>query len=420
MNIAARAISGVPMRARLTAMMFAQYFAIGAWLSPLGAYMSKKLQFDGSIGTAYGMLGFAAIVSALFVGTIADRYYAAQKMFGLLALAAGLSLFWLSTIEHSKSLFLAVMALHCLFFMPLVPLATAISFSALERPAAQFPLVRAGGTAGWIVAGLLIGAIPGATQSDLPMRIAAVTDLLLALYAFTLPNTPPKARGGKLDLLGVLGLDIIFHTRDRNFWVLMGCMLAVAVPSAAYNSYASNFLVESGMVLRIGGLRLEPAGILTLGNLFEIGFLAVLPALLKRLGIKNVMLIGMAAWIVRFGLFSWGWRLHHNGQALLLAAITLHGVSFDFLFVSSQIFINNKFADTARVRAQSFLSLVCNGVGVIVGANLVGVIYKAATISPGNHDWPLLWLAPAALVALIMPLFALSFRVVKPVPGAAP
>lgn len=397
-------------KTRLALMMFAQYFAWGVWLVPLSSYMSKGLRFDAVIGTAYGLIGIATILSALFVGMIADRYFSAQKVMGVLCLGAGAALLWVSTIQHSQSTFLFGLLVHFLFYAATIPLGTAIAFAAITDINREFPGVRVWGTIGWIVAGLLVGSITGAAETNLPMIMAGGVYLLLGFYSFTLPSTPPRARGAPVSLTGLFGLDILAGYRDRAFWIFILCVFLLMVPKSFYDAYANTFFVEKNLSITLFGARLEATAIQAMGQMFETLFMIMLPFLLLRMGIKWVLVAGMAAWGVRFLAFGYGYTGTEAIAPLLLFGIIIHGICYDFLFVSGQIYVDHKFDAAARSRAQAFFALITQGIGVAVGSNIAGAVYQAYTTSPVDHDWRMIWLVPALVALGTMLVFALAFR----------
>jgi nucleoside transporter len=380
-------------------MMFLQYFMFGAWLVTLGTYMSKGLGFDDIIGTAYGTQGIAAILSTLFAGAIADRVMAAQKMLGVLSLLSAGMLLLLAQIDHSRALFLTAVFAEFLFFVPTVALSNVITLKAIRAWPQEFPTIRVLGTVGWISAGLLVGSMSGAARTGLPLKIGAAAGIALGLYAFTLPNTAPEARGEPMRMASVFGLDVILQQRERSFWVFVAGVLVLLIPLAAYNAYCNNFLTEIGARIELQGHTFEPAAIQTLGQGSELVFLLLLTFLLSRLGLKVVLLAGMFAWTARDILFAFGFDANGPRLSLLIPAILLHGVCYDFFFVASQLYVDRQFEPAARGRAQSFLVTLNMGVGVVLGSNLANFIYRANTFAPARHDWRTIWIIPG-LVAL--------------------
>ncbi|MCP5144535.1 MAG: MFS transporter [Gammaproteobacteria bacterium] len=397
-------------RIRLSLMMFVQYFMFGAWFVTLGTYMHEGLEFDAIIGTAYGTQGIAAIISTLVFGAVADRYLSAQKLLGVLAIASGVILFIAARITTSPDLFLALILLHFLFFVPTIPLANSVALSCITDRSAEFPPIRVCGTAGWIVAGLLIGAMPGAAATHLPMQIAGAAGVVLGLYAFSLPDTPPAGKGSHADWRSVLGFDMMGKMRERNFAIFIIGVLIVLIPLAFYNTYSNAFLSAVNLHADIFGHRVEPAAIQTLGQVSEFVLLLSLPMFLRRFGVKGVLVIGMLAWSVRYLLFGYGFDQSGGDFAMLVTAVMLHGVCYDFFFVAGQIYVDENFEPALRARAQSFLVTINMGVGVVLGSNFANFVYRMNAMPEGGHDWRTIWLVPALIALLAGLAFALWFR----------
>jgi nucleoside transporter len=287
----------------------------------------------------------------------------------------------------------------------------------LSDAARQYPTIRVLGTVGWIAVGLLIGILPGSAATALPLQLGGGAGLLLALYAFSLPRTPPKARHEPFKISTILGLDLLARIRNRNFWVFAGSVLLIMIPLSFYYAYCNNFLIEAGASIDAFGIHIEPAAIQTLGQGAEFVFMLLLPLLLIRFGIRGVLLMGMLAWTLRYALFAFGFDAAAGGKALLIAGVLLHGVSYDFFFVASQLYIDKCFDAAARSRAQAFLVTLNMGLGVLLGANLANVIYTANTVSASIHHWRVIWLIPAGIAFVVALLFGLLFRVeADPVP----
>jgi nucleoside transporter len=396
-------------RSRLSIVFLVQYFAAGSWIVSLSAYMSKTLGFDAIIASAYSMIGVATIGATLFIGVVVDRFLEAQRVLSFLAFGAAISLFLLSLITNSHWAFLAMMLLHCVFYVSSIPLLATIAFNAIEDPAQDYPRIRVFGSVGWIFAGLLVGTIPGAGQSRLPMLIGAATYLAQSLFALTLPRTPPRASNSPLNIAGLFGLDVLRRVKSKSFWVFMFAVFFVTTPKRFYDSFANNFLVEKGMSFSVGGLTLEPTAIQTLGQIAEVPALLLIPFLIRRVGIKYVMLLGMFGWILRFVLFALGFHGVQALPVLLLVGILMHGVSYDLLLVAGQIYLDRLFDPATRGRVQAFYWFVLSGVGVIFGSLVAGWVYRKFT-ADGLHDWTSIWLAPSALTLVIALLFTWGFR----------
>jgi nucleoside transporter len=413
-------------KVRLSAMMFGQYFVWGAWWVTLGTYMNA-IGFDAIIGTTYSVQGWAAIVTPLALGVLADRYLDADKLFaGLHALGAAVLVF-LSTVTDSPGLFFGTALAYMCLYMPTLPLSNTIAFGALSDVKREFPAIRVLGTVGWIVAGLIVGFL-ALERTNGPILIAAGASLALGAFGLLLPKTPPQARlaaragtsvapggagsVGAPSLTEKLGLDVFKTVREPSFWVFIGASLLVCVPLAFYYAYTNTFLVEKG----VSGA----AAVQSLGQVSEIVFLLALPFFLTRFGIKRVLIVGMAAWALRYLAFAYGYDGAGAILPLLILGIVLHGVCYDFFFVAGQIYVDEKVGPAMRARAQSFLSLVTLGLGTVIGTNLANAVYVANTVSADVHEWRTIWLIPAALAAVVAVLFAFSFRERTGPVGAVP
>lgn len=389
------------MRAKLSAMMFGQYFIWGAWWVTLGTYMNA-IGFDAFIGQTYSVQGWAAIVAPLLFGVIADKYIRAHRVFSALHLAAGGMLVWLSTVTESPGLFFSIALGVMVLYMPTIALSNTIAFSGLDNVQKQFPAIRVFGTVGWIVAGVIIGLLALETTA-VPIRIAAGASVALGLYGLVLPAAPKSAdtTGSGQSVTARLGLDVFTSIRSRSFWVFIAASLLICIPLSFYYSYTNTFLVESGVR--------GAAAVQSLGQVSEIVFLLGLPFFLAKFGLKRVIIIGMLAWAIRYVAFAFGGGEEAN-LALLIFGIVLHGVCYDFFFVAGQIYADESVPAAMRARVQAFLSLVTLGLGTLIGAYLAGAVYNANTISPSEHDWQMIWLVPAGLAIVVAAGFALSFR----------
>ncbi len=388
-------------RARLSLMMFLQYAVWGAWFVPFATYLTRG-GLENAVGTIYSAQGWAAIAAPLFVGAVADRYFAAERVMGVLHLFAGVLLFVLAQVGADAGLmFLATLGV-LLAFMPTIALSNTVALNALSDSEKQFPAIRVFGTIGWIVAGLVVSfVLPGeAERTAQPILLAAGVSIAYGLYAFTLPHTPPKAGGGRVSLGALLGLDAI-RTSDRSFWVLIVCSTLMMIPFSFYNVYANPFLDDIG----VG----NPAATQTIGQVSEVGFLLLLPLFFRWVGIKGVLFLGMAAWAVRYWIFANAYTADGPIMPLVYLGLALHGVGFDFVFVAATIWVGNHFAAEASSRAQSFLALMTWGVGYLIGSNLA----NAAQLGAGagaETDWHGFWLLPGGFAAITAVAFLLLFR----------
>ena len=390
------------LRLRLSTMMFLEFFVWGAWFVTLGTYLAADLGASGSqIALAFLTQSLGAILAPFIVGLIADRWFAAQRILGVLHLFSAVMLF-LAGRQGDFGPFFVFALLAMISFMPTLALANSISFRRLESPERQFPAIRVFGTIGWIIAGLLIGWLGweagGALENTFVM--AAIGSALLGVYAFTLPHTPPEADQGRITVRDVLGLDALALLKSRSYLVFFLASILICIPLAFYYNFTNLYLNEIGVK--------SAAAVQSLGQLSEALFLLIMPLMLKKLGVKRTLLIGMLAWALRYALFAFG----DAGSLLWLVIIglVLHGVCYDFFFVAGQIYTDRFAPKHVRSAAQGLISLATYGVGLLIGSLISGPIVDAFVAADGTHAWRAIWLIPAALAVGVALFFASLFR----------
>ena len=384
-------------RLKLSVMMFLQYFVWGAWYVAMGAYLNETLQFDGQqVGLAYGTTALAAMISPFFVGMVADRFFATERILSVLHLVGALLLYYVSTLGVFGSFYPALIV-YTLCYMPTLALTNSLSFHQMRDPGKEFPGIRVLGTIGWIAAGYAIDLL-GYGRSAGMFQAAAVASLALGVFSLTLPHTPPAKLGHAITARDVLGLDALSLMKERSFLIFVLGSFLVCIPLQFYYAFANAFLSEIG----VG----SPTSKMTLGQWSEIFFMLIMPWFFVRLGVKWMLMIGMLAWTLRYVLFAFGDP--GPGMWMLYVGILLHGICYDFFFVTGQIYTDKKAPIAIRGAAQGFIAFVTLGVGMFIGSWLSGLIVEAY-VTPGGHDWYTIWLIPAAMALGVLVLFATFF-----------
>lgn len=388
---------------QLSVMMFLQIGVWGAWFVTLGSYLAN-IGFSGTeIGTAYLTNNIGAIIAPLFVGLVADRFFPAEKVMAVLHIVGAAVLYYVSDLQGTTNIILGLLIYNACY-MPTMALANSVSFYQLDEPDAQFPRIRVWGTVGWIVAGLVITFVLG-TQvenveaTSVPMKMAAAASLVLGLYSFTLPNTPPKSKGKKVSVGDILGLESFALMKDKSFAIFAIASLLICIPLAFYYSFANLYLNEIGME--------GVAAKMTLGQMSEAAFLVIMPFFFRRLGVKWMLLVGMLAWVLRYALFSVGDM--DSLAALVYLGIILHGICYDFFFVTGHIYVDHKADEEIRSSAQSLIALLTYGVGLAIGTATAGRVVDAFT-TDGVRDWSTIWLIPCVFAGAVAVLFMVTFK----------
>jgi nucleoside transporter len=359
-----------------------------------------KLDFTGTqIGLAYGTTAIGALISPFIIGVIADRFVPAQRLLGVLHLLGAGLLWWISQ-QTTFSVFYPSLIVYTLTYMAGHGLINTITLTHTPNPAKWFPIVMVAASAGWIVAANVIN-FAGLADNNGMFKLACGVALAVALYSFTLPNTPPKGDTGPVSASKLLGLDALKLFKDRSFAVFMFCSFLICIPLSFYFTWTSAFLSEMNVA--------DYASKMTLGQVSEVGFLLLLPILLPFLGAKRIMILGMAAWAARFALFAY---FHEQPTAtwMILGGILLHGMSYDFIFVMGRMYVDKAAGDSLRASAQGLHAVFTLGAGMFVGSWLAGVVAQNYTNAAGVHDWKSIWLVPAIMSAVLITVFLALFR----------
>jgi len=397
-------------RIQLSSMMFLQFFIWGAWYVTMGTYLDKVLHATGiQVGAAYSAMAIATIFSPIFVGMIADRFFSAQKLLGVLHIIGAALLYYITRIDN-PSVFYWIVLLYSLMYAPTLALANSVAFRQMNDPAKEFPSVRFLGTIGWIAVGWMIDKVFKLQTEELAQTfvIAAVASGVLGLLSFTLPDTPPKAKGTQTTFAKVLGADALVLFKDRSFTVFLIASILICIPLSFYYSFTNLYLTEAGMK--------NVTSSMTLGQFSEALFILLIPFFFRRLGVKWMIAIGMIAWAVRFLLFGYGDAAENLW--MLFAGIILHGVCFDFFFVTGQIYTDNKADIKIQSSAQGLITMATYGVGMWIGTLLSGYVKDYYTVDK-IVTWKSIWLVPAGIAVAVLLFFLVLFnekrKTLKPV-----
>lgn len=385
-------------RYQLMAMMFLQFFVWGAWYGQMSKYLFTQLNATGDqVGNAYTAFSLAMIIAPFFVGMIADRYFSAQKVLAVLNLLGAGILFYLTQVGSADTFFWVIL-LYCITFAPCISLTTSIAMRHMSAPEKDFPAIRVMGTVAWIVVTNLVGFWGVGDQATI-FQISMVSALVLGLFAFTLPSTPPTATG-KATFSQILGADSFVLFKDRSFLIFFIASVAICIPLSFYYAMANPSLTDSGMT--------NVENKMSLGQASEVIFMLLIPLAFSRLGVKWMLAVGLVAWIIRFIFFGYGDAA--TSEWMLYAAILLHGVCFDFFFVTGQIYTDMKAGERIKSQAQGLITLATYGIGMGIGSKLAGIVTDKYTSLDGVKDWTSIWMVPAGIAAVVLVLFLLFFN----------
>lgn len=396
-------------RLQLSTMMFLNFFIWGAWFVTLGTFLDKNLQATGAqSGNVFSTQSWGAIIAPFIIGLIADRFINAEKILGTLHLIGAFLMYQMYNATDI-GLFYPYVLIYMILFMPTLALVNSVSFNQMTNPEKEFSGIRVWGTIGWIVAGLLISYLfhwdsPDNANNGLlrnTFLMAAVASAVQGIFSFTLPKTPPKRRAGeKVSFREIVGLDALKLLKDRNFAVFFVASILICIPLAFYYQNTHPFLTNIGVN--------NPTGKMTIGQISEVLFLLFLPAFFTRFGFKRTILVGMAAWALRYLLFAYG---DAGGLAfMLLIGIALHGICYDFFFVSGQIYTNSKAGERYKSAAQGLITLATYGVGMLIGFAVAGAVTDAYKLGENSYNYKMVWTIPAAIAFVVLVLYMLFFR----------
>ena len=389
-------------RLQLSFLFFLEFFIWGGWFVTMGTFLSQNFSASGNeLAMAYETQSIGAIIAPFIIGLIADRYFAAQKILGILHLL-GAGLLFLAGESDSFTQFYPYIFIYMLLYMPTLALVNSVAFHQMKNPSKEFASIRVLGSLGWIIAGLTIGYLAWESTQLLKYTfyMASLASVILGIYSFFLPNTPPKLKSGeKIDLKEILGLDALTLLKDRCYLVFFVASVLVCIPLAFYYQHANQFLNEVGMK--------AAASKMVMGQISEVFFLLLLPLFLNRYGLKKVLIFGVLAWGLRYLLFAYGDAGENTW--MLLFGIILHGICYDFFFVSGQIYTDFKAGEQFKSSAQGLITLATYGLGMLIGFRFAGWLTDQY-VSESGHYWDQIWIQPAIFSFVILILFLISFN----------
>jgi len=385
--------------AKLSVMMLLEYFIWSAWYVTMGTYMTTFLHSEGDdIGNAYGALAIATMISPIFVGLVADRYFAAQRIMGVFHLL-GAVLLYLATFITGNLAFQGIILVYSLLYTPTIALSNSVAFQQMTDPGKQFPWIRVFGTVGWIVAGILIGVF-GIEKTPYTFYMAAAASALLGIISFMLPNTPPKATTNEnTSVMKSIGADALVLFKDKSYLIFFIAAILICIPLSFYYGFANVFLNSVGLS--------NPAGKMILGQASEAIFILAIPFLFNKIGVKKMLLLGMVAWVLRYVLFAYG-----NVDAnlwMLYAGIILHGICYDFFFVTGYMYTDKKAGEKIKSAAQGLFTFATYGVGMVIGTSFSGYMAKYYTVG-GEYQWKQIWFVPVYIAVAVLIYFVIFFK----------
>ncbi|WP_264564211.1 nucleoside permease [Flavobacterium sp. N3904] len=395
-------------RIKLSVMMFLEFFIWGAWFVTLGTFLGNNLKASGSETAAvFSTQSWGAIIAPFIIGLIADRYFNAEKILGILHLAGAFLMHQMYQSADVGSFYIYVLS-YMVLYMPTLALVNSVAFNQMKDPEKEFANIRVWGTIGWILAGLSISFLfhwdsaEAVTNGLLKntFLLAGIAALVLGLLSFTLPKTPPKVSEEKIKIGDFIGLDALKLLKDKNFLIFFISSILICIPLAFYYQNAHPFLTAAGVE--------NPTGKMAIGQISEALFLLFIPVFFARFGFKKTILVGMLAWAVRYVLFAYG-----NGTDLsfmLILGIALHGICYDFFFVSGQIYTNSKAGEKYKSSAQGLITLATYGIGMLIGFAVAGWITDNYKTVDGAINWQMVWIIPAGIAFAVFLIFALLFQ----------
>lgn len=400
-----QAMNQSTLKLKLSIFMFLQYFIWGAWYASMGAYLATQLKFGGDeIGAAYGAFAIGSMISPFFVGLIADRFFASEKLLAVLGILGGVVLCFLPKLTAFSDFYPMLIA-YCALFTPTLALGNSLSLTHLEDAKTGFPRVKLFSAVGWIAGGVTLSLMKGET-SAVQFYLAGAVSIVFGIFSFTLPHTPPKKTGQNVSIGDLLGLDALALMKKPSFAIFIICMFLICIPLYFYFVMLGIYLSE----LKWEGMTAK----MSLAQVSDVIFMFMLPIFLKRWGYKKTIFLGIVCWAARYFLLGASVGSPGMGTAFIIAAILLHGVCYDFLFIAGQLYVDDESDARTRGAAQGFIAFILWGVGAFVGTKLAGKVLAAHTlVTPTDgfaHDWKAIWNLPAWGAVAVLVIFLLAFR----------
>ena len=392
------------LKTRLGAMMFLQYVIWGAWYVTLNTYLTSTLKFSGTeAGAVFGTTALASLVAPFLVGLIADRLFATERVMAVLYALGAVFLLLATQVTSFVAVYIVLLAF-CLCYFPTISLTNSLTMQQVADPGREFPPIRMMGTIGWIFIGLVVSRLR-VEAGTTPFVLGAAACVVMCFYSLiALPHTPPRASGEKASVRSVLGLDALAMLKDKTYLVFVIASVLACIPLTFYYSFTNAFLNEVGVA--------NAAGKMTLGQMSEIGMMMLMPLVFRVATVRTILLVGLLSWAVRYVLLGVGDP--GAGVWMFYLAIIMHGVCFDFFFVTGQLYTDQQAPPHLRSAAQGFITAMTYGVGMLVGSLLSGYVldFFSTTASDGAvvRDWTSFWFTSAAMSFVIMLLVFFFFR----------
>jgi len=389
-------------RARLSVMMFLNYVIWGAWYVTLSTYLTSTLHFTGTqAGAVFGTTALASMISPFFVGLVADRFFSTERVLATLHFVGAILLWRVAGAQTFGAVYGLLLA-YCLCYFPTIALTNSLTLQHVKDAGRDFPLIRVFGTLGWIAIGLAVGAL-AVEKSATPFLLASAASVVMGLFSLMLPHTPPGAKGEAFSIRRVLGLDALVMMKDKSFFVFAIASVLACIPLTFYFSFTNDYLNDVHVV--------NAAGKMTLGQASEVGMMLVMPFVLRRMSVKGILVMGLAAWAIRYTLLAYGDA--GPGVWMFYLAILLHGVCYDFFFMTGQLYTDQQAPAHLRSAAQGFITFMTYGVGMYAGSLISGNALDFFTTGTGAgavRDWKTFWLSSAVGAFVILLIVVTMFR----------